>query len=155
MQTEADNPGVLVFPPLLYGAALLVVIALRWFWPLRIPAHDAVFWLGTALLAAGIGVAVWGKKTMDRAGTNVNPRRPTTAIVTGGPFRYTRNPLYLAITMILLGISFVIDTWWGIIVIVPVLLIMHFGVVRREERYLEQKFGENYLQYKRAVRRYL
>ncbi|HTT08206.1 MAG TPA: isoprenylcysteine carboxylmethyltransferase family protein [Gammaproteobacteria bacterium] len=117
--------------------------------------HNAVFWLGIVSLVTGVGIAVWGKKAMDRAGTNVNPRQPTTAIVTGGPFRYSRNPLYLAITMILLGISFAIDTWWGVIVIVPVLLILHNGVVLREERYLEQKFGESYLQYKRTVRRYL
>jgi protein-S-isoprenylcysteine O-methyltransferase Ste14 len=130
-------------------------MALHWFRPLHSPWHYIVFWKGIVLIVIGGSIAVWGKRTMERAGTNINPSKPTTAIVTGGPFRYSRNPLYLAVTLIFLGISLIIDTWWGIIVIVPVLLILHFGVVLREERYLERKFGGSYLQYKRTVRRYL
>src|SRR4029434_8133859 len=79
----------------------------------------------------------------------------TTAIVASGPFRFSRNPLYLALTLLYLGLTLAFNTWWGIVVLVPVLIIMHRGVVQREERYLEQKFGETYRQYRSKVRRYL
>ena len=83
---------------------------------------------------------------MQAAGTNVNPALPTTAIVASGPFRFSRNPLYLALTLLYLGLTLAFNTWWGIVVLVPVLIIMHRGVVLREERYLDQKFGETYRQ---------
>lgn len=155
VQAQADNPGVLVLPPLLFGVAALVVVALHWLLPLRIPAHHTAFWLGIVLLVTGGGIAAWGLRTMRAAGTNINPSLPTTALVIGGPFRFSRNPLYLALTLVFLGISFAIDTWWGVVVIVPVLLVLHHGVVLREERYLERKFGERYRQYQSMVRRYL
>lgn len=91
---------------------------------------------------------------MQAAGTNVNPALPTTAIVTAGPFRLSRNPLYLALTLLYFGLTLAFNTWWGIVVLVPLLIIMHRGVVLREERYLEQKFGENYRQYRSKIRRY-
>jgi len=92
---------------------------------------------------------------MQAAGTNVNPSRPTTAIVECGPFGFSRNPLYLALTLLYFGLTLAFNTWWGIVLLVPVLIIMHRGVVLREERYLEQKFGETYRQYRSKVRRYL
>jgi protein-S-isoprenylcysteine O-methyltransferase Ste14 len=96
-----------------------------------------------------------GQITLVRAGTNVSPLKPTTAIVTGGSFRFTRNPLYVGGTALLFGVSLLIGTWWGLIVLVPATLMLHYGVVLREERYLEQKFGESYVEFKSSVRRYL
>jgi protein-S-isoprenylcysteine O-methyltransferase Ste14 len=92
---------------------------------------------------------------MHAAGTNVNPALPTTTIVTSGPFRFCRNPLYGALTLIYLGLTFAFNTWLGMVLLVPLLVIMHFGVVLREERYLEHKFGEAYRLYRSRVRRYL
>lgn len=112
-------------------------------------------WIGLALVAMGIGTANWGRRTMQAAGTNIDPTRPATAIVTSGPFRFTRNPLYLALTILYLGLTVALDTWWGVVVMVPLLIVMHRGVVLREERYLEVKFGESYRAYKARVRRWL
>ena len=81
--------------------------------------------------------------------------KPTMSIVTAGPFRFTRNPLYLGVTLIYCGLALVSNTWWGFVLLVPVLLLIHFGVVAREERYLERKFGDSYRQYRASVRRYL
>ena len=92
---------------------------------------------------------------MRAAGTNVRPSLPATAIVTTGPFRFSRNPLYCSLTLLYLGLTAIFNTWWGLIVLVPLLLVMHFGVVLREERYLERKFGDTYRQYRMSVRRYL
>ena len=85
----------------------------------------------------------------------MDPARPTTAIVTSGPFRFSRNPLYVALTFLYFGLTLAVNTWWSMVVLVPLLIIMHRGVVLREERYLEQKFGETYRQYRSKVRRYL
>ena len=92
---------------------------------------------------------------MEAAGTNINPALPATTIVSSGPFRFSRNPLYLCLTLMYLGLTLAVNTWWGIAVLVPLIIVMHFGVVLREERYLEQKFGESYRQYRSSVRRYL
>jgi protein-S-isoprenylcysteine O-methyltransferase Ste14 len=155
MATAADNAGVVVLPPLLYGVATGAVLALRWFLPLPIVRHAMALWSGIALAMIAVVIAVWGSRTMRMAGTNVNPSLPTTVVVTAGPFRFSRNPLYVALTLFYLGLTLALDTWWGIVVLVPLLIIMHYGVVRREERYLEQKFGESYRQYRSTVRRYL
>lgn len=87
------------------------------------------------------------------AGTHVDPMRPTTAIVASGPFRFTRNPLGFA--LLFLGLTLALDTWWGVVALVPLFLVMHFGVVLREERYLEGKFGDDYRRYRARVARYV
>ena len=155
MATSTDKPGVATRPPLLYGGAFVLVLVFRWFWPMPIFGHAVALWPGLALFVLGVGIAAWGRRTMQAAGTNVNPALPTTAIVASGPFRFSRNPLYLALTLLYLGLTLAFNTWLGIVVLVPVLIIMHRGVVLREERYLEQKFGETYRQYRSKVRRYL
>ena len=154
MATSADNPGVVARPPLLYGAAFVVVLVFRWFWPMPIFGQAVALWPGLVLVALGVGTAVWGRRTMQATGTNINPVLPTTAVVTSGPFRFSRNPLYLALTLLYLGLTLAFNTWWGIVMLVPLLIIMHCGVVLREERYLEQKFGDSYRQYRSKVRRY-
>ena len=155
MATSADNPGVVVLPPLLYAFALVVVFALCWFWPTPIFDHGVALWPGIALIVLAVAIATWGKRNMQAAGTNVNPMQPTTAVVTTGPFRFSRNPLYVALTLFYLGLTLAFNMWWGIVVLIPLLIIMHYGVILREERYLEHKFGETYRQYRSTVRRYL
>jgi protein-S-isoprenylcysteine O-methyltransferase Ste14 len=150
-----DSPGVVVLPPLLYLGALLAVLVGRSLWQLPIAGGRSTLWPGLALVAAGGGIAAWGRRTMLAAGTNIRPTLPANVIVTSGPFRFSRNPLYVALTLLFVGLTLLLNTWWGIVALVPVLLLMHFGVVRREERYLERKFGETYRQYRGSVRRYL
>jgi len=144
-----------MLPPLLYGIAFAVVLAVRWFWPMPIFEDAVGLWPGRALVVLAVAIAIWGRNALRAAGTNVNPSLPTTAIVTSGPFRFSRNPLYMALTLLYLGLALAVNTWWGIVVLVPLLILMHRGVVLREERYLEAKFGESYRQYCSKVRRYL
>ena len=92
---------------------------------------------------------------MVRAGTNVPPNKPTVTIVTGGPFRFTRNPLYLGGTLVYLGFAMVLGSVWLLWLFVPMVLVLRWGIIHREERYLEAKFGEVYLAYKARVRRWL
>jgi protein-S-isoprenylcysteine O-methyltransferase Ste14 len=110
---------------------------------------------GLALVVFAVAIAMWGRRTMHAVGTNISPLRPATAVVTNGPFRFSRNPLYVSLTLLYLGLTSAFNTWWGIVVLVPLIIVMHYGVVVREERYLEQKFGETYRQYRSTVRRYI
>ncbi|TGP20356.1 isoprenylcysteine carboxylmethyltransferase family protein [Mesorhizobium sp. M1D.F.Ca.ET.184.01.1.1] len=155
MSDEEDNPGVAVFPPLLFLVTVILMLALRYIWPLAIGGRPATLVLGLVLAALAIAGIAWGRMTMQRGGTNIDPTKPTLAIITGGPFGYSRNPLYVGLMGLLLGIGLVFDTWWGVVALVPVSLILHSGVVLREEAYLERKFGEPYRAYKASVRRYL
>jgi protein-S-isoprenylcysteine O-methyltransferase Ste14 len=152
--TGADNAGVIVRPPLLYAVALAAMLALRWLWPLPI-FSGAAFRSGLALVALAVGLLIWGRQTLVTGGTNVDPSLPSTAVVTSGPYRFSRNPLYMGLAVVYLGLTLALDTWWGIILLALVLIVMHQGVIQREERYLERKFGDGYRQYRAAVRRYL
>ncbi|HEY1265669.1 MAG TPA: isoprenylcysteine carboxylmethyltransferase family protein [Candidatus Binatia bacterium] len=153
MADPADNSRVVAPPPLIYGGALLIALLLHWLAPL--PIFGRTFWPGLALVVFGVALAVWGRNTLVAAGTNVNPYRPSTAIVASGPYRFSRNPLYVSLTLLYVGLTLVFNTWWGFILLLPVLIVMHFGVIAREERYLENKFGETYRNYRARVRRYL
>jgi protein-S-isoprenylcysteine O-methyltransferase Ste14 len=92
---------------------------------------------------------------MRRAGTNVRPDQPTLAVVTDGPFRYSRNPLYLGLTGLYVGVTLLADALWPLVLLGPLLGVVQRGVVRREERYLAAKFGAPYLAYQARVRRWL
>jgi protein-S-isoprenylcysteine O-methyltransferase Ste14 len=152
---EPDNPGVIVHPPFLYLGTFLVALLAQWLAPLPILATPAALVLGFVLIAVAVGIANWGRRTMRAAGTNINPARPATTIVTSGPFGFSRNPLYLSLTLLFIGLTLAVNTWWGIVLLLPLLLALHFGVVLREERYLDRKFGADYREYRSRVRRYV
>jgi protein-S-isoprenylcysteine O-methyltransferase Ste14 len=92
---------------------------------------------------------------MHGVGTNISPLKPAISLVTSGPYPFTRNPLYVAIALLYLGFTMLHNCWWGVVLLAPVLMVLHRGVVRREERYLQLKFGEQYTEYRSRVRRYL
>ena len=90
-----------------------------------------------------------------KARTTFDPRKRACAVVTGGPFRFSRNPAHVSLTLVYIGIGFAIDNVWVLALLVPVVAVMHYGVILREERHLEERFGENYARYKASVRRWL
>lgn len=149
-----DRPDVIVWPPLLLAVAVAGILLFGWLWSLPVSSHPAALWFGVALFLAGTALSVWGSHSMSKAGTNISAMQPATVLVTSGPFRFTRNPLYVADTFLLLGLSLVLNNAWGILAVVLLSVIRHYGVILREERYLEAKFGESYRQYCSAVRRY-
>jgi protein-S-isoprenylcysteine O-methyltransferase Ste14 len=152
---KSDSPGVIVLPPLLTLGTFLFGVALHLLWPLRLGAPVSLRICGAFLLAGSIVLMVWGRRTMMRAGTNVNPYKPSLSIVTNGPFQFTRNPLYLSNIVAYLGLTFILNTIWPLILLVPMVLVFNRGIIQREERYLEAKFGDAYLAYKARVRRWL
>jgi protein-S-isoprenylcysteine O-methyltransferase Ste14 len=150
-----DSPGVIIFPPLLYIGTLLLGLVLNYFWPMPLTSGKALRIAGAGLVVASGMVASWGARTMRRAGTNVLPAKPTLTIVTDGPFRFSRNPLYLANAIVFVGLALIFNAVWPLFLLVPMLCVVHRGIIRREERYLETKFGETYLAYKARVRRWI
>jgi protein-S-isoprenylcysteine O-methyltransferase Ste14 len=155
MTESSDHPGVIAPPPLLYGGAFFIALLLHWLWPLPIFPQVSALWTGLVLIALAVALAISGRQALVAAGTNVNPYKPSTAVVASGPYRFTRNPLYVSLTVMLLGLTLGFNSWWGLVLLIPLLLVMHFGVILREERYLERKFGDDYRRYRSAVRRYL
>lgn len=156
MEKTADHSGVPVHPPLFFLSALLLgaLIDDR-VHRLLVFENARLRWVGIIGLVLGVTLAATGRRTMIKHGTNVNPTQPTTAIVDTGPFRFTRNPLYVGLTLTYIGLSVLLNTWWSLILLIPVWIVMHFLVVRREEAYLERKFGNTYLNYRGRVRRYV
>lgn len=152
---EKDNPGVIARPPLLFAGFLVVGLLLEWVWPAAIFPGDWQYVVGGALVLVAGALLASGISRFRRAGTNVPTYRPTTALVTEGPYRYSRNPIYISLFLLYAGIGVMVDGAWILVLILPLFLLMRYGVVAREERYLERKFGEAYLGYKARVRRWL
>jgi protein-S-isoprenylcysteine O-methyltransferase Ste14 len=148
------HPNIIAPPPLLFAGPWLAGLLLQQFVPLpRLPLAARL--AGLPLLAAGLGLGglfVW---TMRRAGTPVDPYETPTVLVTGGPFRLTRNPAYLGFTLAYAGLSLLASVLWTLIFLPGVVLAVDRGVVQPEERYLEKQFGSAYGQYRRRVRRWL
>ena len=152
--TGDRGPDIVAPPPLLYAGPLLAGFVLDLLLPLP-RLSSALRLVGLAFLAAGVALAIWFLLSMRRAGTPVDPREATTALVQAGPFRYTRNPAYVAFTLTYLGVSLLAGARWPLILLPVVLVIVDRGVIRREERYLEERFGSDYIGYQQRVRRWL
>ena len=153
--TTNDHPGVVVFPPLLFVICAVGGLIAHVVCSYRLPLAPWVPWAGGALgLTAGL-LALWGQRTMTAGGTNIRPSLPALAIVAGGPFAFTRNPLYLALILLFTGIGVALRSPAFLVFLAPLALVLHFGVVLREERYLEAKFGVVYAGYKTRVRRWI
>jgi len=150
-----DNPNVIAFPPLIYAVPMAVGILLHALFPMNLLPPVLANVVGGLSFILAVILAVLASRTMRQAGTNVNPSQPTTAIVSDGPFRFTRNPLYLSLTLLYSSISLLANALWPMLMLPIVLIIIERGVIAREERYLEDKFGEEYRHYKARVRRWI
>jgi protein-S-isoprenylcysteine O-methyltransferase Ste14 len=150
-----DNPGVVAPPPLIYAGALALGLATNRLYPIPFLPRAVSRVLGLPLIFSGLAIGMLGFREMRRADTNVDPRQPTTAIVTEGPYRFTRNPLYVGMTLIYSGITALSNALPAAMLLPLALAVMRRGVIEREERYLERKFGDEYLAYKARVRRWL
>src|SRR5882762_8190112 len=142
----ADVAGVIALPPLIFFRFLVAATVLEAFVPLPFLA---------ALAAGGFVMIGMGTRRFVAAGTNIPPYLPTTALVVDGIYGRTRNPLYLGTTLVYLGLSVAAGSLWAIVLVVPLLCVINVGVVAREERYLERKFGDAYRAYKARVRRWV
>ncbi len=156
MDDTADTAQVIIRPPLAWGLAVIAGLALNWLIPLPfLPADLPAGWLGTMVFVLALGLIAWAIITITRAASNVPTNLPTTTIVESGPYRFTRNPIYLGMFLGLIGLAIAFDNLWLLMMLVPFALVIRYGVVAREEAYLERKFGDVYRRYHARVRRWL
>jgi protein-S-isoprenylcysteine O-methyltransferase Ste14 len=153
----SDAAGVIALPPLVFIGFLVAAMVLEAVVPLPVLAAHALarYLAGTALAVCGFVMIGMGTLRFVAAGTNIPPNLPTTALVVDGIYTRTRNPLYLGTTLVYLGLSVAAGSFWAIVLLVPLLWVINVGVIAREERYLERKFGAAYRAYKGRVRRWV
>lgn len=155
---QQDHPDIIVFPPLAFFIALLVPLAL-WKW-LPIGGLPAYPWvagiiIGLIVIAAALVINISGFMAFRRETTNVDPRKPALKVVRSGVFRITRNPMYLGMVLLITGLGFALSNLWGLIAAASLWALLHWGVVLREERYMEAKFGDEYRELLSQTRRWL
>lgn len=152
-----DTAGVIAPPPVLFGAGLVLGLALHALHPIHLAssAGGALRAAGIVLIALGLLLSIAVMRVFGAAGTPVPPYRATTRLVCTGPYRYSRNPDYIGQTLTYVGIAVVANSWWPLVLLPLILLVVQRGVIRREERYLEAKFGDEYRSYMARVRRWL
>ena len=155
LSPEEDHPGVPIAPPLLFVIPILALGVIEWFIPTSVIDGAPRWILGALFFVAGIALTGSGFVTQKRAGTDPIPFNPSTRIVAHGLYRFTRNPMYIGFALTTFGLAILVDSTWMLLAIPIGLVSIDRIVVVREERYLERKFGEEYLSYKRRVRRWI
>ncbi len=155
MADEQDNPGIRVPPPLIYLLPLVLGLLLDKKTHAPFLPRGAARGLGWPLIGGGVLLARWFRTTMREADAPVRTDRPVPRLTTSGPFRFTRNPAYVALAMIYAGIAVLRNSLWAVLPLPLVLVVIQREVIGREERYLERTFGEEYRSYKTKVRRWV
>lgn len=152
------HAGVIAPPPLIYFGFLLLgwgldsqLLHLAFPFSLTLPVKI----VAVALVLGGLGLEMWAGGLFKAAGTNVVPWSPSTTLVEAGPYRFSRNPMYVGFTLVYLGLTLGLESPSALILLIPCLALMTWGVILREESYLTAKFGQPYLDYKDRVRRWL
>lgn len=156
MEDEALRPRTLMLPPAPYVAAMIGgwwldrnVLPLNWDWG---AATQPLGWL---VVGGGFALFAWTLITFSRHHTTVNPYKAASSLCTGGPFRFSRNPIYLVDWFILVGVSLLLNTVWPLAFAPLIWVMLRFGVIRHEEAHLEAKFGDVYRDYRARVRRWV
>src|SRR5215469_11071787 len=148
----AANIG-LARPPAIYLVAIAAGLALHFAWPIPFaPGFTRPF--GAIIAVLAVVLFIWSIRTFRSAGTPVPGNQPTTTIVKAGPYRFSRNPIYLAFSLFQAGIALAVNEGWILITLLMAIFLISFVVIPREERYLEAHFGEEYATYKASVRRW-
>lgn len=152
---DQDKPGIVIPPPLLFVLPLTAAFVGDRVVPIGF-VHGPLRWImGSLLVVAGLILNIAGFVTQRRAGTDPIPFHPTTRIVSHGLYRFSRNPMYVGFGLWTFGIALLVNSVWMLLAAPIGLVLTDRFVIAKEERYLERKFGEEYLSYKRRVRRWL
>lgn len=158
-QDTTDHPDVIMLPPFIVLIVLAIAIALEWIIGLTfLPPISWSSWsvyAGVLVVACGVALMVWAVRAFAAVGTNLSPHEPTLNLTTAGPYRLTRNPMYIGFMLLLAGVSLVFSLEWGLIMVPVLALVLHYGVVLREEKYLIAKFGQAYTDFTSRTRRWV
>ena len=154
-EETVDNPGVIAFPPALFAGTLAIGLLLHLGFPVNFLPRVIAIASGVVVLVGAALMAISAFRAMRRAQTAVNPSLPTTAIVSDGAFGFSRNPIYLSLTLLYVGVALLFNALWALLLLLPLIVVVQTGVIEREEHYLERKFGDEYIRYKASVRRWV
>jgi protein-S-isoprenylcysteine O-methyltransferase Ste14 len=158
-RARMTSPGVRFPPPFLFvGGFLLGLAAERWIWRTRLPGdqlRDAFAIAGWLGIVTGLLLAGWGIVTFLNSRTAIIPHHPASRLVQSGPYRFSRNPMYVGLTTLYVGLALLFDLVWPVLMLPFVLSALSYLVIRREERYLSDAFGDAYAAYRGHVRRWL
>ncbi len=149
------SPHVIVPPPVIFATGFGVAFILERLLPLRIFTSYPFKLIGWFFAIASMLIAFGAVAMMLKAHTNIHPHRAADHLVSGGPFRFSRNPLYLSQVLLSIAAALYLDIGWAILTLAPVVIIIQNYVIRREERHLEAKFGAEYIEYKRRTKRWI
>ena len=152
---STESAGVVAPAPIFFVVASVVGAALERLRPSTLLAQPYALLVGTLLIAMAIALVVVVLIQMARAKTSFDANKPAFALITSGVFRVCRNPTYLSLALLQTGLAFAFQSLWLLLLVVPAVAVTHWGVVLREEQYLKRKFGTEYEQYVRRVRRWL
>lgn len=155
MKSDTDSPQVITPPPFVFLGGIIIGLIIDLFIPAPFVPEAYDLQAGLFVIALGIALMAWAVRTFNAAGTNVDVRQPSTKVVSSGPYRYSRNPIYVAMALAVLGASIWLNSLWILFSLVIILPVIEGGVIRREEGYLERKFGNQYTEYKAKVRRWV
>lgn len=150
-----DHAGVAFHPPILLAASLAIGFLSRWIAPLSFLPERVSSMFGPVVVVLSFGICLWAVLTMFRGKASIPTHKPTDTIVVRGPFRFSRNPIYLSMVLLILGLGIWTNSLWFLILAIVSVPLLTWGVISREERYLERKFGERYASYKSCVRRWI
>lgn len=158
MSNSRDASSPVIWPPIIFAVATIAAAVLSWF--AGLPFETVVpsglgLAAGVLVIALGAALLLLAGHRFNAAGTPIPPNRPTKLIVDEGIYRYSRNPMYLGFTLVLLGLGLAFDQLWFVIAALIAVFAVTKLAIEREEAYLERKFGAAYLQYKSQVRRWL
>ncbi len=152
---EPDHSRAIALPPLIFLAAFVIGMAADQVQPLPIMPFGLQYGLAAVFAAVAFCLVVWAAPAFQRHDTSVHVHRPTTCLITTGAYARSRNPLYVALSMLYIALAVAYDSVWAVAMAPVAIAVLHWGVVLREERYLDRKFGDAYRQYCRSVRRWL
>lgn len=152
---QKDHPGVRVPPPVIFLLPLLAGLAYDSAWAAGGLAGTVWMIAGGALILAGLAALIASAPRHKQAGTNIEPWKPTTAIIDDGIYGYSRNPIYLGVALVYAGLAVAGGSLAALVLLIPCLAVIRFYVIGREEAYLEAKFGDEYRNYKTRVRRWI
>lgn len=155
---STDHADVVIMPPLLFLGALALGALLSFVVPIGPTpgsANRLALTVGATFVLIGFALAALSVRNFHLAGTSVVPSEPATALVATGPYRFTRNPIYIGFVLAYFGFAIMLTSMWVLLLLIPVLAILQRGVVLREEAYLERQFGDAYRNYRARVPRWL
>ena len=157
MDIAHDKKGAAIRfpPPLIFLIVILTTFGVHCFWPIGIGDWPLLKTIGIGVVGLGIGVVIVAKRSFNHAETNIEPWKPTTKIISTGIYRYSRNPIYVAFCVVQIGIGIFVNSLWILITFIVSVTVVYEIAIKKEEVYLETKFGEEYIHYKNKVRRWL